>query len=87
MAQREANTSNPRKELLKRIENDLALHPPVAPYIGEVMDALRAKAKEFAYEVIDKGVVPSREVSMALTLIEQALFYAIASIARYQSEF
>src|SRR5690348_13707167 len=45
---------DPRTELLKRVENDLTLHPPVAPYIGERMDALRAKAKEFAHEVVDK---------------------------------
>lgn len=72
-----------RDKLRARVEHDLTLHPPTAPYIGQAMDDLRAKAKEFALEVVDKCAT-SREQSIALTKVEEALFYPIAAVARYQ---
>jgi len=42
---------------------------------------LRDKAKEFAY-AIDERCQSSREKSLALTNLEQAVFWANASIAR-----
>lgn len=77
-------TSQAVIELSARVENDLTLHPPTSEGVGERMDVMRNAAKDFAHIVIEQGYTPSREVSLALTKIEEALFYAIASVARNQ---
>lgn len=78
--------TDPRATLQRRVDHDLTLHPPAHAYTADGMDSVRTAAKVFAAECIDKGCCPSRELSLALTKIEEALFYAIASIARYQGQ-
>jgi hypothetical protein len=64
----------------QKIENSFTYHAPKGSQ-PERFEALRAKAKELAY-LID-GLVPvSREQSLALTNLEQAVFWANAGIAR-----
>ena len=70
--------------LAKRVENDLTLHPPTSTEVGETMDALRKQAKAFARAVVTK-CPETREQSLALTKIEEALFFAIAAVARNQN--
>jgi len=72
-----------REDLKARVEHDLTLHPPGEPYVNEAMDCLRAAAKAFALEVVDRAPT-CREQSLALTKIEEALFFAIAGVARNQ---
>jgi len=74
-----------RSPLAQRVEHDLTLHPPTSEAIGKRMDILRAQAKKFAHAVVAQ-CPEKREQSLALTKIEEALFWAIAGIARYQDE-
>lgn len=62
------------------IENNFTYHPP-KPGQPEKYTAIRDKAKELAL-LIDKEVPKSREQSLALTNLEQAVFWANAGIAR-----
>lgn len=68
-----------------RIEKNLTLHPPQTPGVGARMDELRADAKRFSH-LIDQLVPSSREKSMALTDVEDALMHAIAGVARNQEQ-
>lgn len=64
----------------QKIENAFTYHAP-KPGQPERYEAMRAKAKELAY-LID-GLVPlSREQALALTRLEEAVFWANAGIAR-----
>jgi hypothetical protein len=69
--------TKPTKEL---IENNFTYHPP-KPGQPEAYTELRARAKELAYTFV--SLCPeSRELSLALTNLETALFWANAAIAR-----
>lgn len=63
-----------------QIENNFSYHAP-KPGQPEIYQEIREKAKEFAYLI--EGLVPnSREKSLAMTNLEQAVFWANAAIAR-----
>lgn len=63
-----------------QIENNFSYH---APKTGQpkIYEAIREKAKELAY-LIDSQVPNSREKSLAMTNLEQAVFWANAGVAR-----
>lgn len=72
----------------KQFENDrervmwnLTLHTPTSTEQTESMDRLRKDAQDFAADII-YDCPAGRERSQALTALEDALQYAIASIAR-----
>lgn len=69
--------------LAARVLNDLTLHPPTSQTTVARMEQLREEAKAFAMLIVDTCPI-TREQSIALTKIEEALFYAIASLARNQ---
>lgn len=62
------------------IENRFTYHPPKEGQ-PEKYTKLREKAKELAY-MVDELCPNSREKSLALTKLEEMVFYANASIAR-----
>ena len=62
------------------IENNFMYHAPKEGQ-PEKYNALREKAKELAYLMADLCPI-SREKSLALTQLEQAVMWANASIAR-----
>ena len=62
------------------LENRFTYHPPKEGQ-PEVYDAVRAFAKSFAY-FIDTHCPEGREQSLAVTHIEEAVFWANAAIAR-----
>lgn len=64
----------------EEIETRFSYHAP-KPGQPEKYEALRSKAKELAY-LIDELCPPSREQSLALTHLEQAIMCANAGIAR-----
>ena len=75
-----------KEALHQRIDNDVTLHPPVHPVIGELMGRLREDYQSLAHRVVDR-CPESRELSLALTsLIDDSMHHAIASIARYQEQ-
>lgn len=77
---RAANETN-----LERVLHNLTLHPPKTPIAGELMDEVRATAKQLA-RVLCENCPSSRELSMALTALEDSCMYAIAAIARNQGD-
>ncbi|PZM65713.1 DUF7681 family protein [Paenibacillus dendritiformis] len=63
-----------------QIENNFKYHSP-KPGQPEKYTAIREKAKELAV-LIDETTPKSREQSLALTKLEEAVMWANASIAR-----
>lgn len=67
--------------LLERIESDFTYHAP-APDQIPLFNHLRAEARGLA-RTIAHVVPPSREQSLALTKLEEAVMWANAGIARH----
>ena len=73
----------PPARLHERIEHDFTNHAPANDEIIRRFEALREEAKAFAHLIVDTAP-QSREQSLALTHVEQALMYAVAAVARNQ---
>lgn len=69
---------NSKEDLLNRF----TYHPPVAGQ-AELYQEIRSTALAFATQLVEK-CPPSRELSLALTHLEEVAFWANASIARNQ---
>jgi len=70
-----------RKELFNpTIENNFSYHSPKEKQ-PEMYQQIREKAKELAY-MIERLVPNGREKSLALTNLEQSVFWANAGISR-----
>ncbi|MNC41644.1 hypothetical protein D3C75_904180 [compost metagenome] len=63
-----------------QIENNFKYHAPKEGQPAKY-EAIRNKAKELA-ELIDEQVPNSREKALAMTNLEQAVFWANAGVAR-----
>ena len=63
-----------------QIENNFSYHTPKTEQ-PEIYQEIREKAKELAY-LIDELAPNSREKSLAMTNLEQSVFWANAAIAR-----
>lgn len=70
---------------LERVLHNLTPHPPKTPEVEDGMDEVREGARWFAAVLCD-CCPPSRELSMALTALEDSCMYAIAAIARNQGD-
>lgn len=70
-------------ELHARVEHNMTNHAPTSQEVVDTFERLRSAAKDFAHLVVDL-VPPSREQSLALTEVEQALMWAVAGVARNQ---
>jgi hypothetical protein len=62
------------------LENNFKYHSPL-PGQPKRYEAIRAKAKELAY-LMQESCPKSRELSTAMTNLEQAVMWANAAIAR-----
>lgn len=69
-----------RDELWRRAENDFMFHP-ADEVTGRVHDSIRTECHRTAAFLIDLCPV-GRELSLALTKLEEAMFWANAAIAR-----
>jgi hypothetical protein len=70
-------------ELLKRVRNDFKHHPPKDEDTVAAHEQVRSVLHLTANELI--GLCPeSRELSLALTKLEEAMFWANAAIARVE---
>ncbi|MNB71327.1 hypothetical protein D3C75_178890 [compost metagenome] len=63
-----------------QIENNFKYHAPKSGQ-PEIYEEIRNKAKELA-ELIDEKCPKSRESSLAMTNLEQSVFWANAAVAR-----
>jgi hypothetical protein len=69
----------------KKVENGLSYHPVTDSNQGERYAHNRAAAHEFAKELM-QNCPPSRELSLAITNLQQALMWANAAIAINETE-
>jgi hypothetical protein len=65
---------------LSDLENRFTYHPP-KPGQADTYQVIRLRALEFAL-LVDQLAPESRELSLAITKIEEAVFWANAAIAR-----
>jgi hypothetical protein len=70
------------KEDVERLEKDFTYHPPKETQPARY-EEIRAKAREFA-KLIYLDCPRSREMSLALTKLDEVVFFANASIARHE---
>lgn len=63
-----------------QIENTFTYHSPKDDQ-PQRYEAIRNQAKSLAYNIV-KNTPPSREQSLALTHLEEAIFFANSAIAR-----
>lgn len=73
-----------REQLHHRINNDFIYH---APHGDQALryEAIRDDARVMAHELVNQ-CPPSRELSLALTHLEETVFWANAAIARNEPE-
>jgi hypothetical protein len=62
--------------------NRFTFHPVKNPEQGELYSSVRAKAYELA-QYLDSVAPDSRELSLAITALEEAVFWTNAAIARH----
>lgn len=74
----------PTPEVLAQIERTFKYHAPHSNQPERYM-RLRDAARALAERIVN-NTPPSREQSLALTKLEEALFFANAGIARNESE-
>jgi hypothetical protein len=63
-----------------RIERSLTNQPPIHTDVVQVFETLRLPYKDAAHLTIDL-IPPSRERSLALTKLEEALMWAVKAVA------
>lgn len=67
------------------IEHNMTNHPPKDEHVVRLFEDLRKSFKATAAEIVE--LCPdSREKSLALTNLEQALMWSTAAVARNQEE-
>ena len=71
-----------RETLHTRIQSDFSYHPPRDPGQQEKYSNIRAQCRELAH-MLAKSVPPGRELSTALTKLEECMMHANAGIARH----
>lgn len=76
-------TRNAKKAQIERLEHNLSSHTVIGQPVLDI-DKIRVYAKDLGRVIIERAPV-SREQSMALTKLEEVVFWAVAAIARNQS--
>lgn len=71
-----------RRELHERVDHDFSYHQPPNPGIAAIYTAIRSGAKMLAHQAIDMAP-PGRELSTALTKLEEFVMFANAAVARH----
>lgn len=64
------------------LDNRFTYHPPKGEWQAELYQEIRDSAKSFA-QYLQDTCPESRELSLALTNLEQTVFWANAAIARH----
>lgn len=78
--------TTPREDLAARFRNDLKLHPPKSPEVGDALDHVRSIFSELGVSIIEQ-VPMGRDLSLALTDLESACRNTIAAIVKNQDQF
>jgi hypothetical protein len=69
-----------KEDILKRIDNDFTYHAPHGDQLARYA-AMREAGRQLAIKIVESTPI-SREQSLALTHLENAIFCANAAIAR-----
>ena len=69
------------QSLEERIENDFSFHP-ATPITGPQHEDVRAECKDLAFYLV-AACPQSRELSLALTALEETMHWANAAIAKH----
>lgn len=75
------NSPHQKDQLRARLDNDHVYHAPPDEETVQKYQQLRDKAKELALLMVESCPL-GRELSTALTKVEEAVFHANAGIAR-----
>lgn len=75
-----SRTYTPSPEQVARLDNNFTYHPPLAGQAERYVE-IRDAAKALAFTLVNLCPT-SRELSLALTDLEQAMMWANAAIAR-----
>lgn len=74
----------PSQKFIEDLQNRFSYHKPIVSQ-PQRYEEIRAKAMEFA-EFLTRRCPESREFSLAMTKLEEAIMWANASIARNEKE-
>lgn len=72
-----------KEELKQRVYDDFSYHSPTSSKTADLHDRVRVLLRTVAYDLIDVTPV-SREQSLMLTALEEAMHWANAGIAKNQ---
>jgi len=73
-----------KEDILKRIDNDFVYHAPFGDQVQRYAD-LREAGRQLAIKIVESTPI-SREQSLALTKLEEAIMHANSAIARNEIE-
>lgn len=73
-----------KEDIIKRVNNDFVYHAPFGDQLQRYAD-LREAGRLLAIKIVESTPI-SREQSLALTNLEQAIMFANAAIARNEVE-
>lgn len=71
-----------REQLEERVRVDFTYHPPASADQVAVFDTIRRRARELATYLVER-VPPGRELSRALSDLEDCVMHANAAVARH----
>lgn len=74
-----------KEDLRARVDHDFGYHRPQNQATQDVMGIYREKYRTLAQHIID-FVPKGRELSMAITKLEESLMMTIAGLARHEEE-
>ena len=74
---------SPQERMHQRVDNDFTYHPPTVIQ-PEIYESIRTIARTYAHYLID-NCPQSRELSLAITNLEEVVFWANAAVARQAS--
>ena len=73
-----------KADLIARINNDFVYHPPFGDQLNRYAN-LREAGRLLAIQIVDSTPI-SREQSLALTKLEEAIMHANSAIARNETQ-
>lgn len=77
-------TLTPDSSLLKELRSRFVHYPAKNDQTGKIMESIRAGCWELANDISHKVPTDTREFAIAVTHLEQCMFWANAAIARHQ---
>lgn len=74
-----------KEKLHEQVNQALTNHPPVNPLMGPSLDAISLALRDVGHIIVEH-CPESRELSLALTYLQQTRMFAVAAIALNQDK-